>query len=450
MTTSTALSTSQLPTSFGADSVQSCKGTGITTDDCWSYNGTTDTGDHASDAAGWSWTRNSETVTGSGSGAKWHIMRAAVGRWYIGVNLKTTAGVRDDDGRALVYEDWTTGTTVAGSSIDTWASTTIPVKLLHVGPESLGFGQSNGAAQIRPNCNVSTCEALEQAYTVFGWNASGSTITAPAVVCTTGTANRIKTCATTDDPRTVLGIVTTGSGSIVTAAGGSVVVAGRADAVACDGTINIGDLVRRSVTTAGRVEADNAAGAGDVIGIADTTCASNLVDIIMGKGSGSLLTSVATAEVNKNTLTTAADVNTKTLAYAPTVGTVYHVFASGTIQVSTGGSDTFTHTVLLGGTVVCSSTVTNPTTTSAVNYRADYYLTVRTAGSSGVVECSGTYFYHDSTPTAGVLTDVETNTTAIDLDGTPAVVIKDQIAFSASNATNKLLEETWIVDERRK
>lgn len=137
------------------------------------------------------------------------------------------------------------------------------------------------------------------------------------------------------------------------------------------------------------------------------------------------------------------DLTTKTLAGAPSAGRVYHLWTGGSFT-NDATPDQTQYRVYIGGTVVCDTTVfTAPT--SLVSYTLDVILTVRTAGSSGVVQCSGSVFYELGNEVARF----NTNTTAIDLDGTPAVILKTTVQFSGAgvpSTNDEINEETAIIE----
>lgn len=60
---------------------------------------------------------------------------------------------------------------------------------------------------------------------------------------------------------------------------GAVIIMGMAEDVPCDGAVAAGDLLKRSVTTAGSVAATATPAAGEVLGLAINASASNVVDV---------------------------------------------------------------------------------------------------------------------------------------------------------------------------
>lgn len=104
---------------------------------------------------------------------------------------------------------------------------------------------------------------------------SSAAITGPAVVAI-GTAGTIATAATDGTPSLAIGIA---QDSIASGKDGVVVVNGIAENVPCNGAVAAGDLLKRSVTTAGYVAATATPAAGEVIGVAINASSSNTVDV---------------------------------------------------------------------------------------------------------------------------------------------------------------------------
>jgi hypothetical protein len=113
---------------------------------------------------------------------------------------------------------------------------------------------------------------------VIPMRAAGAIATGRVVFFTMSTGRLTATqAATGSDTDLCRGI----SQSVATAAGETVMVcvAGVAYQVAAEGTINAGDTVGRSGTTAGSVAAVATPNAGAAIGVCITTAASNLCDV---------------------------------------------------------------------------------------------------------------------------------------------------------------------------
>lgn len=91
-----------------------------------------------------------------------------------------------------------------------------------------------------------------------------SAITGPAVVAINTTGN-VATAATNGSAQLVAGICinSPAAGEIA-----QVVIAGVVDAVPCAGTISAGQILIRSVTTAGRVNSSATAALGEAMGVA--------------------------------------------------------------------------------------------------------------------------------------------------------------------------------------
>lgn len=104
-----------------------------------------------------------------------------------------------------------------------------------------------------------------------------SAITGPAVVAINTTGN-VATAATNGSAQLVAGICinSPAAGEIA-----QVVIAGVVDAVPCAGTVSAGQILIRSVTTAGRVNSSATAALGEPMGIAirDGSGANGTVDV---------------------------------------------------------------------------------------------------------------------------------------------------------------------------
>jgi hypothetical protein len=104
---------------------------------------------------------------------------------------------------------------------------------------------------------------------------ASAAVTAPAVVAI-GTDGRVATAPTNGVAALCVGIAVD---SIVSGQAGQAVVQGVAGQVPCDGAVSAGDLLKRSVTTAGRVSATATPAAGEVLAVAINASASNVVDV---------------------------------------------------------------------------------------------------------------------------------------------------------------------------
>lgn len=104
---------------------------------------------------------------------------------------------------------------------------------------------------------------------------ASAAITGPAVVAI-GTGGTVATAATDGTASLAVGIVVD---SIASGKDGQMVVTGLAENVPCAGAVAAGDLLKRSVTTAGYVSATATPTAGEVIGVAINASSSNTVDV---------------------------------------------------------------------------------------------------------------------------------------------------------------------------
>lgn len=109
--------------------------------------------------------------------------------------------------------------------------------------------------------------------------------TSAAVVATrvvaVGTTGLVATAATDGVAALVLGVAAEAGASGDTI---GVITAGIAENVGANGTISAGDIVKRSVTTAGYVAATATPGVGEAIGVAINASTSNTVDVWISKG----------------------------------------------------------------------------------------------------------------------------------------------------------------------
>jgi len=109
---------------------------------------------------------------------------------------------------------------------------------------------------------------------------ASAAITAPKVVAI-GTDGQVATAATNGTASLCVGVAIKDATS-----GGraKVVYYGIAENVPAAGSVAAGDIVKRSVTTAGYVSATASPAAGEVIGVAINASSSNTVDIWVCKG----------------------------------------------------------------------------------------------------------------------------------------------------------------------
>lgn len=104
---------------------------------------------------------------------------------------------------------------------------------------------------------------------------TSAAVTAKRVVAI-GTAGTIAIAATNGTASLSVGIA---RDAIASGQAGLVVVGGIAEDVPCDGAVAAGDILKRSVTTAGSVSATATPAAGEVIGTAINASSSNTVDV---------------------------------------------------------------------------------------------------------------------------------------------------------------------------
>lgn len=100
-------------------------------------------------------------------------------------------------------------------------------------------------------------------------------ISAPRVVAI-NTAGGVATAATDGTASLTIGIAPR---AIASGQVGGVVVLGIAENVPAAGTVAAGDILKRSVTTAGYVSTTTSAADGEAIGVAINASASNVVDV---------------------------------------------------------------------------------------------------------------------------------------------------------------------------
>lgn len=106
---------------------------------------------------------------------------------------------------------------------------------------------------------------------------AGAAITGPCVVATS-TDSKIATAATNGTASLAFGIARR---TIASAATGPVVVMGEVKLVPCAGAVAAGDIVKRSVTTAGYVSATATPAAGEALGFAVNASSSNTVTVFV-------------------------------------------------------------------------------------------------------------------------------------------------------------------------
>lgn len=155
---------------------------------------------------------------------------------------------------------------------------------------------------------------------------------------------------------------------------------------------------------------------------------------------------VRTSTTQFNTSAAENDLTSVTLASFPGVGRVYHLRLAGDLAVGTGGADTFQYRVYIGGTAVCDTGAIDPTPTSVNPYVLDVDLTIRTAGAAAIVQCDGSLtFGDDISASLGEVLALHATSGAIDLDGTPAIVIKTTNQFSNAAAGNEVNETSGVI-----
>lgn len=91
-----------------------------------------------------------------------------------------------------------------------------------------------------------------------------------------GTTGLVATAATDGTASLTVGIAQSAIGS---GSDGLIIIHGMAEDVPATGAVAAGDLLKRSVTTAGSVSATATPAAGEVIGVAINASASNVVDV---------------------------------------------------------------------------------------------------------------------------------------------------------------------------
>lgn len=101
-------------------------------------------------------------------------------------------------------------------------------------------------------------------------------VTGPAVVAINTAGNTVTTSLTNGTASLSIGIAVD---SIPSGQVGLVVVHGIAENVPCTGAVAAGDLLKRSVTTAGSVSATATPAAGEALGVAINASTSNTVDV---------------------------------------------------------------------------------------------------------------------------------------------------------------------------
>lgn len=133
----------------------------------------------------------------------------------------------------------------------------------------------SGKVIVNPTGAFGATDLMTTAYSQTAPFLTSSTVTGPAVVAI-GTDGKVATAATDGTASLTVGIAVN---SIATSSVGLVVIQGIAENVPVNGTVAAGDLLKRSVTTAGRVAATATPAAGEVIGTAINASASGVVDV---------------------------------------------------------------------------------------------------------------------------------------------------------------------------
>lgn len=120
-------------------------------------------------------------------------------------------------------------------------------------------------------------------YSLEGEFVASAAISAAPRVVAIGTTGLVATAATDGTASLTIGVAahTAASGSVA-----SVILHGIAENVPCNGAVAAGDLLKRSVTTAGYVAATATPAAGEVIGVAIAASSSNTVDVWVTPGKG--------------------------------------------------------------------------------------------------------------------------------------------------------------------
>lgn len=108
-----------------------------------------------------------------------------------------------------------------------------------------------------------------------------ATITAPAVVSSDTTGNKATTCATATTASLAVGVCTVTAAT--TGSNAKVVTYGVVRNVPCDGSVAVGDVLKRSVTTTGSVATTASPATGEKLGVALAASASNTVTMFVCK-----------------------------------------------------------------------------------------------------------------------------------------------------------------------
>ena len=158
---------------------------------------------------------------------------------------------------------------------------------------------------------------------------------------------------------------------------------------------------------------------------------------------GSIISKVVrVADLTINTTTTETDIDSLTLAsYAPQGGARFHILSGGTVGVGTTA-----HSIRwrgkVAGTTVCDTGTVMLVDTGQLAYSVDATLTVRTAGSSGTVQCDGMFLW-DDTMVATTLIPIRGGAT-VNLTGSPTV--SHTIKFGSSSASDSLTATTGVIE----
>lgn len=158
-------------------------------------------------------------------------------------------------------------------------------------------------------------------------------------------------------------------------------------------------------------------------------------------------TASSTAITNTTTETSllGTGIGTKTLAASTLrAGTRLHVVVSGTLATDAVTPGTLNVKLKLGSTVVASTTATTlVAVTGTRNWQAEFYLTCRTSGASGVLQASGDFEFYSVAGTKQFWECSETNTTAFSTTGTLAVDVT--ATFGTADADNSMLSTQAII-----
>jgi hypothetical protein len=146
---------------------------------------------------------------------------------------------------------------------------------------------------------------------------------------------------------------------------------------------------------------------------------------------------VSVSTTTKDTSTSELDVTALSILSPPALGRVYRLHLGGNVGVSTSGTDTVRYRVYMGGSLMFDSGALDLTSASAIAYDLNLDLTIRTAGSSGVVQSTGRFCVADTTFINQIVDNLVSSVT---LTGTP--IVKSTVQFSVSNATNQINERT--------